>query len=103
MDTTLKIGASATIQNCQTIRDEIVTLLSKDKPASIDLSQLSNADICFVQLAYATMNYVSSAGKTTVFTDPPNEYLSSLLARAGLSPSLFSDGPQSHLQGGLPQ
>lgn len=95
MVTTIKTGPSANIRNCDAIRDEIVSLLDQDKPVSIDISELSDADLAFVQLAYATVNYASSTGRRAVFAPSQNEYLTSVLARAGLSPSLCSDTPQS--------
>jgi anti-anti-sigma regulatory factor len=95
MDTTLKIGPSANIQNCNAIRDEIVSLLDQDKSVSIDISELSDADTSFVQLAFATLKYASSANKSAAFAPAQNEYLAAVLTRAGLSPSLCSDTPQS--------
>lgn len=100
MDTTLKVGPSGNIQNCNTLRDEIFTRLDQDVSVTIDISELCDADLCFAQLAYATVNYVSASGKSAVFHPDSNEYLSSVLVRAGLSPSLLTDAPELRLEEG---
>lgn len=101
MDATLKVGPSGNIHNCNTLRDEIVAGLTQDKSITIDISELRDADLCFAQLAYATVQYVSASGKSAVFDPAPNAYLSSVLARAGLSPSLLSGTPEPRLEEGL--
>jgi len=101
MDTTLKVGSSANIQNCNTLRDEIVARLDQYGSVNIDISELCNADLCFAQLAYATVSYVSASGKAATFHSASHEYLSSVLVRAGLSPSLLAGAHEPCLEEGL--
>jgi len=90
MTTTLKVGLSANIQNCNCLSEQIASLLSQDKPITIDVSELCDADLSFAQLIYATVKHANSSGQSAVFYPSSSEYLSSILMRAGLSPSLLA-------------
>lgn len=90
MKTTLKIGLSANIQNCNCLSEQIASLLSQDSFITIDVSELCDADLSFAQLIYATVKHANSSGQPAVFHPSSSEYLSSVLIRAGLSPSLLA-------------
>lgn len=101
MDMTLKVGSSANIHNCNTLCDEVVLRLDQYGSVKIDISELCDADLCFAQLAYATVNYASASGKSATFYPASHEYLSSVLVRAGLSPSLLAGAHEPCFEEGL--
>lgn len=51
----------------------------------LDLSEVDQADLSFVQIIHAARHQMHAKGGTLAFTQPAGEYLADLLRKAGLS------------------
>lgn len=103
MQKTLNVGGIANIQNSVTLRDDILAALAECETVMLDVSQLQDVDISFLQIAFSAHAYASGLGKSVSFTNEPNEKLAAILGRAGLADLLPTANLNSWLHGGISQ
>lgn len=74
---------SAKIGNAHERRAELLDGFASDGEITLDIAELADADLTFLQLVEAARTYADRTGKAFRLTAPANAAVSALLRRAG--------------------
>ncbi|UAB77863.1 STAS domain-containing protein [Erythrobacter sp. SCSIO 43205] len=87
----ISIGPVATIGNAEQVRISLLDAIASDSEIELDVSELSEVDLCFVQLVESARKYASERDKSLSLTASANPAVSTLLERGGFLSEADSD------------
>lgn len=85
------LGESARIREIDGIRTTLLEAFQIHEELELDLSQVAEADLSFLQLIEAARKFAQSEGKRLRLTTPATAPLAALLERAGFLAGETSD------------
>lgn len=83
MDTEIHCGASVTLSGAMGIRDKCVTALEAEGSIVVDVGDIVDADLSFIQLVLALRAAAAEAGREVRLRSPAPAPVAALLERAG--------------------
>lgn len=92
-------GESANIRAIEGIRTMLLEAFQLHEDLEIDVSQIADADLSFLQLIEAARKFAASAGKRILLNTPATPVLAALLERAGMLADASSDTRDFWLKG----
>lgn len=80
----LDVSPSVTVRSAAGFRQALLDALEGEDQLDLDVSELTEIDLSFIQLVLAARAQAERAGKTLRLTAPAGPALTALLDRAGL-------------------
>lgn len=81
----LTAPVSATILSAKDFAAELLSLCQAHDHIMVDVDQVAQADLCFIQIIHAAQQQMRDKGGTLSLARPVGNYLSDLLNKAGFS------------------
>lgn len=95
----IALGESANIRVIEGIRTAMLEEFQTGADLELDVSQVADADVSFLQLVEASRKFAAAEGKRFRLTAPASAPLASLLERAGFLADDTSDGRAFWIEG----
>jgi len=83
METNLQIPSSVTVRNARDIQQQFLAKLTDEGSTELDISDVTEADLSFVQLIHALRAAAAEAGQQVRLRAPAPAPVAALLKRAG--------------------
>lgn len=95
------LAESANIRGIEDVHTALVEKFQLHDDLALDLSEVTDADVSFLQLIEAARRFSSAHGKRFRLIAPAGPLLASLLERAGLLADDNADAREFWLEGGV--
>ncbi|MHA6718109.1 STAS domain-containing protein [Sphingomonas sp. RS6] len=79
----IETSPSVTVRTAADFRQSLLDAFESDDQIEIDMAELAEVDLSFIQLLHAAREQARRAGKTLQLRQPAGEALTALLDRAG--------------------
>lgn len=95
----IALGESATMREIEGVRSTIIEAFQIQRELELDVSQIANADLSFLQVVESARKLASAQGKGLRLTAPATPFIAALLDRAGFLADGNSDIREFWLNG----
>lgn len=79
----LQFGSSATLRDAAALRQQCIDALEESEPIIIDIQNILEADLSFIQVIYALRAAAGQSGRAVRLRAPAPAPVTALLERAG--------------------